>query len=103
MSLPPFAHVANATQSHRRWREGRHGGTTFSFTLNVAARVIFTFTQRDHRRPLGTLAIAGHQGKNKLAFDGLINRHLELRPGTYTVTITAGNSIPQRLTFTILK
>jgi hypothetical protein len=56
----PIPSISNATQSHRRWREGkalastarRHKspspplGTTFSFTLNEQAKVSFTFTQR---------------------------------------------------------
>jgi Big-like domain-containing protein/lactonase family protein with 7-bladed beta-propeller/WD40 repeat protein len=98
---PPAA-VTHVSQSHRRWRGGKHGGTAFSFTLNEAARVTFTFTQRGHRRSRGALTIAGHAGKNKLAFNGRINRHTTLKPGNYTVTITAGTST-RRLTFTIVK
>jgi DNA-binding beta-propeller fold protein YncE len=98
--LPVF--LTRATQSHRRWREGNHGGTSFSFTLNQAAVVVFTFTQRGHRHALGRLTITGQAGQNKLAFNGRINRHTKLKPGTYTVTIRAGAST-QRLTFTILK
>ncbi|MGN6870375.1 MAG: Ig-like domain-containing protein [Solirubrobacteraceae bacterium] len=98
----PAAVVTHVTQSHRRWREGRHGGTTFSFTLNEGATVAFTFTQRGHTRSLGRLTIAGHAGKNKLAFNGRINRHTNLKPGTYTVTIRTGAST-QHLTFTIVK
>jgi 6-phosphogluconolactonase (cycloisomerase 2 family) len=94
--------VTNATQSHRRWREGKHGGTTFSFTLSGAAQVSFTFTQHNHKRPLGRLTLAGHAGRNRLAFNGRINRHTKLKPGTYTITITASGST-RRLTFTILK
>jgi hypothetical protein len=100
---PTITQLTNVTQSHRTWRAGKHGGTTFSFTLNEAARVTFMFTQKNHRHSLGKLVVNGHPGRNRLAFDGLINRHLELKPGTYTVTITTGNSTPQRLTFTILK
>jgi 6-phosphogluconolactonase (cycloisomerase 2 family) len=94
--------LTGASQSHRRWHERKHGGTTFSFTLNQAARVTLTFTQRNHRRALGRLTIAGHAGKNQLAFNGRINRHTALKPGTYTVTITAGTST-RRLSFTVVK
>jgi hypothetical protein len=97
--VPP-AFITRATQSHRRWHEGKHGGTTFSFTLNEAARVTFAFTQRNHK--LGRLAVTGHAGRNHLAFNGRINRHIKLKPGTYTVTITAGASPPRRLTFPIV-
>jgi DNA-binding beta-propeller fold protein YncE len=98
----PRVAVTHATQSHRRWREGKHGGTTFTFTLNQAARVTFTFTQRNHRHPLGRLTVAAHAGKNKLSFSGQINRRTKLKPGTYTVTIAAGTST-RRLTFTIMR
>ena len=101
---PPAARLTKVSQSHRRWHEGKHGGTTFSFTLNKAARVTFTFTvtQKNHRRTLGTVTLAGHRGRNKLSFTGRINRRVKLKPGTYTVTIGTGAST-QRLTFTILK
>lgn len=95
--------ITHAAQTHRTWREGKHGGTTFSFTLNEAARVTFTFTQKNRQRPLGSLTVAGHPGNNKLAFSGRISGHAKLGPGTYTVTIRAGASTPQRLTFTIVK
>ncbi len=97
------AHVTKFSQSHRRWREGKHGGTTFSFNLNETARVVFTFTQPNHERILGRLTVAGHSGRNRRAFNGLINRHTKLKPGTYTVTITTGASSSHRLTFTIVK
>ena len=98
--LPVF--LTRVTESHRRWREGNRGGTTFFFTLNQGARVLFTLTQPGHRHLLGTFTVAGHAGKNRLAFDGRINRHTRLKPGTYTVTIRTGTST-QRLSFTIVK
>lgn len=94
--------LTRVTQSHRRWREGNREGTTFSFSLNQAARVTFTFTQKNRQRALGILTVTGHRGRNKVAFNGRINRHTNLKPGTYTVTIRTGTSA-QRLTFTILK
>jgi 6-phosphogluconolactonase (cycloisomerase 2 family) len=99
---PKLSHV---TQAHRTWHEGKHGGTTFTFTLNEAAQVTFTFTatQKHHQHTLGRLTIKGRPGKNKVAFDGIINRHAKLKPGTYTVTITTSPGTPQRLTFTIVK
>jgi 6-phosphogluconolactonase (cycloisomerase 2 family) len=95
--------LTKATQSHRSWRERKHGGTTFSFILNQAARVTFTFTQRNHSHSAGRLTLPAHAGRNMVAFNGRINRQTELKPGTYTVTITAGASTPRRLTFTIVK
>jgi 6-phosphogluconolactonase (cycloisomerase 2 family) len=101
-TTPPPARLTKVSQSHRRWRESKHGGTTFSFTLNTAARVTLRFTQENHQRTLGVLTITGHRGHNKVAFNGRLNRHRTLKPGTYTVTIRTGAST-QRLTFTIVK
>jgi hypothetical protein len=75
-STPPTRPtVANAQQSHRRWREGNRlasfsrrrppVGTTFSFTLNEQARVNFTFTQ------LGL----GRKVKGKCVAQTKANRH----------------------------
>lgn len=104
-------------------------GTSFSFALNTAAKVTFAFTQpaagrrvhgkcvaqnrrnrraRSCKRTLtrGTITVNGHAGTNTLKFQGRISRSKELRPGTYTVVITAvgpsGAAKPQRLTFTIV-
>jgi hypothetical protein len=147
--LPPASplsapNISNATQSHRRWREGkaiasiarRHKpspplGTTFFFTLNQQAKVSFTFTQwvggrevkhkcvaqtkRNRRKHAcertvtrGALSFTGHSGTNKVSFQGRISHSLKLRPGTYTLLITAVNSLgersaPKQLTFTIVK
>jgi 6-phosphogluconolactonase (cycloisomerase 2 family) len=105
-------------------------GTAFSFTLNETARVTLTFTQAQPGRKVngkcvaptrrnaakrkctrtvtaGTITFTGHAGTNKLAFDGRVNRHSKLAPGTYTLIISAtapgGAATPQRLTFTIVK
>jgi hypothetical protein len=106
-------------------------GTTFSFSLNEEASVSFTFTQQlsgrrvghkcvaqtsknRHRRACkrsvmaGTLALAGHAGSNKVAFQGRLSSSKKLTPGTYTVTVTATNSRGERsaavsLKFTIVR
>ncbi len=106
-------------------------GTTFSFNLNEAAKVSFAFTQRVGGREMsrrcvaqtkanrrkhackrtvtrGTLSFTGHDGTNRVSFQGRISHSLELRPGTYTLIITATNaagqrSAPKQLTFTIVK
>src|ERR1035437_5740640 len=129
--------LTSVGQSHRSWGEAkskqhkRPVGTTFSFTLNQPARVKFTFTQRASGRKVarkcvaqtkanrhkpscqrtvtdGSISVAGHVGKNSLAFKGAISGHHKLRPGTYTVLITvtslAGQKAakPRSLTFTIV-
>lgn len=104
-------------------------GTRFNFTLNEAAQVTLTFTQsvRGHKakavcKPpgkhaklnctrtvkVGTLALAGHAGKDTIAFQGRLSGGGKLRPGTYVVTIIgsargAASSNPSSLRFTVVK
>jgi hypothetical protein len=106
-------------------------GTRFSFTLNQQAKVTFAFTQRVAGRRVGsrcvaqtkanrrrracrravvrgTLAFTGHTGGNRVSFQGRISRSKTLRPGSYTLIVTATNaagmrSTPKQLTFTIVK
>lgn len=129
--------VTRARQAHRSWRVSNSrkqrpsGGTTFFFTLNEPANVLFAFTQhvggrkvkgkcvapthknrRAHRCEMtvtrGTISFRGHIGQNKLSFRGTISRSNKLNPGTYTLTITATNAAEQHskaqsLSFTIVK
>jgi hypothetical protein len=106
-------------------------GTTFSFALNEQASVSFAFTQQVGGRRVGrkcvaqtnknrhkhackravtagTLPFTGHAGTNKVVFQGRISHLKKLKPGRYTLVITATNSAgqkssPQTLTFTIVK
>ena len=105
-------------------------GTTFSFSLNEQASVSFSFTQQVAGRKVGhkcvaqtkknakrrtckrtvtvaSLSFAGHGGTNKVAFQGRISRSQKLKPGRYTLIITAtntvGHSTPKKLSFTIVK
>ena len=106
-------------------------GTTFSFSLNEQATVTFSFAQRvsgrevsgkcvaqtekNRRKPAcrrtvtaGTLTFTGHSGTNKVAFQGRISAVTTLKPGSYTLVITATNSAgvrsaPKSLSFTIVK
>lgn len=122
-SSPPPATaptVADVSQSHRRWREGRKlanlasarkppVGTTFRFRLNESATVRFAFKQQKcgHKCGHGALSYAVTAGRHKLSFEGRISGHRRLEPGRYTVTISATSaaglrSQPRRLSFTIL-
>jgi hypothetical protein len=105
-------------------------GTTFSLTLNEQARVSFAFNQQVGGRKVkgkcvgqtrknrqekactrtataGTLSFTGHRGTNEVKFQGLISRSQKLKPGRYTLVITAANSAgsatPARLSFTIVR
>jgi PKD repeat protein len=105
-------------------------GTTFAFSLNEVAQVRFAFTQtlpgrRAGRRCVaptkrnkhkhkcsrtitaGTLTFATHPGINKVRFQGRLSRNKKLKPGRYTLVITATNALGQhataKLAFTIVK
>jgi hypothetical protein len=106
-------------------------GTTFSFSLNEPASVSFAFTQRlagrrvghrcvaKNRRnarrrscaltvTAGVLSFPGHTGTNKVAFQGRVSRSQKLKPGRYTLVISATNAAgvratPVSLSFTIVK
>ncbi len=114
---PPPA-VQHARQSATRWREGNRlasisrtktpTGTTFSFSLNEQATVTFSFAPSVSGRKVGTLTFPGHSGTNRVAFQGRISPKEKLKPGRYTLSITATNSAgvrsaPKSLSFTIVK
>jgi streptogramin lyase len=113
-------------------RRGPPLGTTFSFALNQSARVRFAFTQRAPGRSVAGRCVAkttknakrractrtltrgtlspfnGHtRSVNKVVFQGRVSAHRTLRPGRYTLTVTATNaaglrSVPRSLSFTIV-
>jgi hypothetical protein len=105
-------------------------GTMFSFRLNERATVTFTFTETVGGRKVGkscvaqvktnehkrhctraviaaTLTFSAHAGANTVAFEGLISGHEMLRPGSYTVLVTATasrrHSTARTLRFTIAR
>jgi len=94
-------------------------GTTFSVKLNQAASLSFTFTQqlggrRTGRRCLapnarnrhrhackrtltqGTLALPAHTGLNRVLFQGALAHNHTLKPGSYTLLISARNGLGLR-------
>jgi Cadherin-like domain len=103
-------------------------GTTFRFTLSEAASVTFAFTrpvigrkvgkhcvaQTRHNAKkrhctirtvtVGKLVFKGHAATNRVRFRGRISKHVKLKPGAYTLVITATaskTSASHRLKFTI--
>jgi hypothetical protein len=57
---------------------------------------------------VGTLSFTGYNGTHKVIFQGRVPPSKRLKPGRYTLVITATNaggqrSGPARLTFTIVK
>jgi virginiamycin B lyase len=133
---PPKLTLSGLRESHRAWREpgkaSRHAppvGTSFSFTLNAAAPVQFTFTRRAPGRvvkkrcvaptrrnrhdrscsrtvAVATWTTAGRTGVNTLPFSGRVGRSM-LKPGSYTVLIKAmsksAHSATEQLRFTIVR
>lgn len=104
-------------------------GTTFRFTVNESSTVRFAFGQtlpgrkfkgrcvaqtasNRNRTPCkrlarrGSLSFRATAGAHALNFRGRLSRARKLRPGSYTLTMSATNSVGQRairtLTFTIV-
>jgi hypothetical protein len=60
--------------------------------------VTFSFSKRASGRRVtaGRLIFTGHSGTNKVAFQGRISPVKKLKPGHYTLVITATNSAGAR-------
>jgi hypothetical protein len=104
-------------------------GATFSFSLNTPATVSFSFsrsapgrsvahrcvtaTPKNARRKAckltvaaGRFSLAARAGSDKVRFQGRVSRRRRLKPGRYTLTLTArnttGTSTARSLTFTVV-
>lgn len=128
--------LSGLLQTQKKWREGKGKkktgapvGTKFTFTLSEAGQVKLSFekkgpgrragkkcvgsTKANAERPrctrtlsAGTETLSANAGPNSIPFNGRVSGKV-LKPGTYTVTITATNaagqtSTPQSLAFTIV-
>jgi trimeric autotransporter adhesin len=138
---PPVAaitpSVSGLRESAKAWREGPLGhartaqgktqpplGTTFSFNLNVPARVTLEFTkpaggrkvgrtcvaetrQNKHKQrctrtvTAGALTLSAHAGENTVRFAGLLSKHTQLGTGSYTLLVTATASGKRSTTRTL--
>jgi hypothetical protein len=90
-------------------------GTTFSFKLNTSATLKLAFAKVTPGRKVGhkcvaptkhnaharsckrsksagSITLSGHAGTDKVNFQGRLSKHKKLKPGTYTLTITATNT-----------
>jgi len=137
----PTPLITAASESHRVWREGSRLaayarakrpplGTSFSVSLNEAASVTLSFseraggrrlgrrclapTPRNRRRPAckrmitaGTLTFAARAGLNRISFQGRISAHKRLALGSHTLLISADasgqRSATKSLAFTIVR
>jgi hypothetical protein len=104
-------------------------GTTYTFKLDRTAIARFAFTQRVPGRRVGgkcvaqtnanvraprctrtvaagVMSIPAHGGTNKVRFEGRLSRTKKLKPGRYTLTLTASSSglqsASRSLNFTIV-
>jgi len=132
--LRPAPVVTRLRQGESSWSEAltksARRGTVFTFTLNESAGVTLTFTRlapgrrvagrcvglshgnaNEPRCTLGVLAgalfVRGHKGRNATVFTGRVMGRRTLRPGRYTMALTAmaaGTevSLAKTLSFTIL-
>lgn len=105
-------------------------GTVFGFNMNLPTTVWFAFTQRSSGRlsahrcvapsrlnkhahrctrtiTVALLSFAARVGTNRVLFEGRVSPTQRLKPGTYTVTVTAGpsalKSASRTLAFTITR
>jgi hypothetical protein len=106
-------------------------GTTFKFNLSAPAKVKLDFTHqvsgrkvkgkcvkptsRNRKSPkckrtlsAGVLSVNGKQGANSVVFQGKLTKRKKLKPGKYTLVITATSSDglaskPVKLKFTIVR
>lgn len=123
---PPTPILSGLSESARTWREGSAParisahrklgakppvGTTFSFALNVPARVSLKFTRTvAGRTPHAVLAarmtLSARAGSDELHFEGSTSKHRKLAPGAYTLTMRASahgkHSAPVAIRFTIV-
>ncbi len=127
-AVPTIA-AADQSASILRYIGKRPVGITFSVALNEQATVSFSFVQRTIGRMVsdrcvaetsrnagrevcergsvaGVFSFAGHRGTNRVVFEGRISHSKKLKPGRYTLVITATNaagqhSSPKSLSFTV--
>lgn len=88
--------ITHVSQAAPRWRTR----TTFRFTLSRAATVTLVF--RHGRHVVGRIAgIRGRRGRNAVIFRGRLRHGRRLKPGRYSVAITAPGARARRLRFAI--
>jgi hypothetical protein len=108
--------LSDVRMTPRRWRLGsrlvrltskrKRAGTRISFRLSAPARVKLQFDRRG--RNVGTMTLNSRAGLNRLRFQGRLSRRSRLRPGRYSLVVSAtdrhGNRTePKRVRFRALR
>jgi hypothetical protein len=95
--------ITRVRQSAPRWRirGKRRVGTTFSYRLNKPARVALRFKR--HGKKAGTLTRTARAGASKVRFKGRVSARKRLRPGRYSLRITATTAAGERVVSRTLK
>lgn len=111
-SFKPGKKLATIAKKHKKKPPV---GTTFSFKLNTSASLKLSFARitpgrkaghkcvaepkhnKHHHackrsKGAGSITVAGHPGTDKVSFQGRLSKHKKLKPGSYTLTITATNT-----------
>ena len=99
--------LTRVKQSARVWRAGRKlrahraqpaapGGHDVLVHARPGRDRALRFSGKGRRARGGTLTLRGHQGTDTVAFAGRLSRRRALRPGGWTVRITATNAAGQR-------
>jgi len=71
----------------------KHSHDTFTFALSEAAKATLAFTQRTggQTKTRGSITLNGKRAANSVRFTGKLPDHKKLKPGTYTVVLSATN------------
>jgi predicted outer membrane repeat protein len=104
---PPRPAIGRLRESHKLWGLGGKRakvsrarnipvGTVFAFKLNTQSKLRLTFRRvsgRHKGRVAGTLTFKNARaGQRKLSFQGRLTGHHRLKPGRYTLVLTASNA-----------
>ncbi|MGI8572358.1 MAG: DDE-type integrase/transposase/recombinase, partial [Solirubrobacteraceae bacterium] len=108
----PARNAPRGTMHKEHYKTSRPSVSTLT---GSAPSKCVTATKKNRHKPAckltvtkGTLSFTAHAGENKISFQGRISRSKTLKPGKYTLLITATNAAHQhskapKISFTIVK